>query len=59
MTARLGVSLLHLLTAGYVSLRPLSVGIDSAGQQKGQLFSATAENPTSLNPFLENNVTVV
>lgn len=50
MTACHGSSVLHFLTAGYVSLLPLTVGIDGAGQQKGQL-SVTVTNPTSSHPF--------
>lgn len=38
MTARHSLSVLHFLTAGYVSLLPLAVGIHGAGQQKRQLF---------------------
>ncbi len=38
MTARHSLSVLHFSTAGYVSSLPLTVGIDGAVQQKGQLF---------------------
>lgn len=36
-TARHSLSVLHFLTAGYVSLRPRAVGIDGAGQQRRQV----------------------